>query len=518
MKKEYVNPIIRGFYPDPSICYAEGYFYIVCSSFQFFPGLPLFRSKNMTDWEPAGHCMTRVSQLDLNEMGASGGLFAPTIRYHQGRFYVVCTNVGGYGNFLVYTDDIMSGEWSETVLIDRPGIDPSLLFDGGKVYFISNGDDDDGVNGISVCEIDIDTGKVLTKSKCISKGTGGRYLEGPHLYHIGEYYYLLVAEGGTEYGHMECLLRSNDLYGPYEICPVNPILTNRNLGGYFIQGSGHADIVEDEEGQWWMVHLAFRQQDQWRPFHQLGRETFLEPVFWDEDGWFRVGTDGTSRAAYKVEEGRCEAYHSAEYPKERWALDKRRAIYVRRPDYQNYRYGEKGCFALKGTDAKLQSLGNVTFLGMRQQEFETEFGVKIYGQTMLEGQHAGITAYMSERDFFAVDVCKQSDRYEICCKAVIGNMTVPMESVFMEKVSMQSAGIEQEEILVAIVTGHQSYEAYAQFPNEEGKKQWQKIGKMEAKYLTSEVTEGFTGVILAAYCEADEKGNSDYVHFSPLKD
>lgn len=506
MSREYINPIIRGFYPDPSICYAEGYFYIVCSSFQFFPGLPLFRSKNMIEWEPVGHCMTRKSQLDLTNMGASGGLYAPTIRYNNGRFYVVCTNVGGYGNFFVYTDDIMSGEWSEPVLVDRPGIDPSLLFDGDKTYFISNGEDDDGVNGISVCEIDLETGKVLTKSKCISQGTGGRYLEGPHLYHIDEYYYLLVAEGGTEYGHMECLLRSKELYGPYEICPVNPILTNRNLGGYFIQGSGHADIVEDEEGQWWMVHLAFRQQDRWRPFHQLGRETFLEPVYWDEEGWFRVGTDGTSRAAYKVDKDGCEAALSAEYPKGNWTLEPKTAIYVRCPDFENYKFDKNGVFSLKGTDAKLRSLDNVTFVGMRQREFETTFCVKICGETMLNGQHAGITAYMSEKDYFALDVYKKGAEYEVSCMAVLGtNLTVPMgKKVFAA-----------DEITLCIDTKHQSYEAYAE-ADEGGKRVREKLGSMEAKFLASEVTEGFTGVILAAYCEADEKGNSDFVKFETL--
>lgn len=505
MRKEYTNPIIRGFYPDPSICYAEGYFYIVCSSFQFFPGLPLFRSKNMTDWEPIGHCMTRISQLDLNEMGASGGLFAPSIRYNNGRFYVVCTNVGGYGNYYVYTDDIMSGEWSEPVLIDRPGIDPSLLFDGDKTYFISNGDDDDGTNGISVCEIDLETGKVLTKSRCISRGTGGRYLEGPHLYHIGEYYYLLVAEGGTEYGHMECLLRSKDIYGPYEICPVNPILTNRNLGGYFIQGSGHADIVEDEDGQWWMVHLAFRQLDQWRPFHQLGRETFLEPIFWDEDGWFSVGTDGTSRAAYIVENGKCEAKLTAEYPKEKWSLNRKTALFVRRPDYSNYQFNEDNSFALKGTEAKLQSLGNVTFVGMRQREFETDFSVKIDGSTMLEGQHAGIVAYMSEKDFFAIDMLKEKDTYEVFCKGVVGSLTIPLDGVTINSVDVK----------IRIETKHQSYEAFV-YVSKSGKEEWVSLGSMESKYLTSEVTEGFTGVLLGAYCEADEKGDSGFVRFETL--
>lgn len=158
---KYYNPVIKGFYPDPSICSDGDYFYLVCSSFQFFPALPLFRSKNLTHWEQIGHCITRKSQLDLTGIAPSGGIFAPTIRYHSGRFYVVVTDTSGCGNFYIYTDDI-NGEWSDPVLVNRGGIDPSLLFDGDKTYFMSNGEDDFGENGISLCEIDIETGKVLS--------------------------------------------------------------------------------------------------------------------------------------------------------------------------------------------------------------------------------------------------------------------------------------------------------------------------------------------------------------------
>ena len=223
------NPVIRGFYPDPSVCAANGKFYLVNSTFEYFPGMPVFESDDLVHWKQINNCLTRKSQLDVQGIAASGGIYAPTIRFNKGRFYVVVTNVSNdYGNFYVYTDDIY-GEWSEPVKVDRGGIDPSLLFDGDKTYFISNGADDYGVNGISLCEIDIETGKKLTEAKCISTGCGGRYLEGPHLYHINDWYYLMVAEGGTEYGHMECMLRSKNIWGPYEVCPSNPILTNRNL-------------------------------------------------------------------------------------------------------------------------------------------------------------------------------------------------------------------------------------------------------------------------------------------------
>jgi alpha-N-arabinofuranosidase len=215
----YQNPIIPGFNPDPSICRAGEDYYIAVSSFEFFPGVPLYHSKNLADWEMTGHCLTRPEQLPLNGCRASGGIYAPTLRYHEGIFYMVTTNVSGGGNFIVHTQDI-NGPWSDPAFIDQGGIDPSLLFDGGKVYFCSNGNA--GTDGIFVCEVEPRTGEKFTPSRLISSGCGGRCPEAPHIYHIGLWYYLLMAEGGTEYGHMVTIQRSRNIYGPYVQCPHNP--------------------------------------------------------------------------------------------------------------------------------------------------------------------------------------------------------------------------------------------------------------------------------------------------------
>lgn len=501
MKTEFTNPVIGGFYPDPSVCYAKGCFYLVCSSFEYFPGLPLFRSRNMTDWEQVGHCLTRKSQLDLTGVPSSEGLFAPTIRYHEGRFYVVVTNVSGGGNFYVYTDDI-TGEWSDPVKVERDGIDPSLLFDGDRVYFMSNGEDDFGENGISLCEIDIRTGQKLTPARCISKGTGGRFIEAPHLYHIGDYYYLLVAEGGTEYGHMECMLRSGSPYGPYESCPHNPILTNRNLGGHIIQGAGHADLVQDENGQWWMVHLAFRQMDMWRPYHQLGRETYLIPVFWTEDGWLKAGEDGTSRSHFLVEDGSCRRLEDAKYPAYRWHMNRDEACFLRCPDYENYRFTDDTHFALKGTKDTLGSLGNITFVGMRQKEFVGTLEAVVDISTMKNGQHAGMTAYLSDGNHYDIIVAKGGEGAEIQCVLSIGHMPVYMDKL---EISGQQAYLK-------IDTEAQSYTFFAKGDSGE----YKQLGSADAKYLSSEVAEGFTGVVLAAFCGANEEGESGFVEFQVL--
>ncbi|MBE5961898.1 MAG: glycoside hydrolase family 43 protein, partial [Lachnospiraceae bacterium] len=296
---KYYNPVVRGMYPDPSICMGEEKYYMVCSSFHLFPGVPLFESEDMVNWRQIGHCITRSSQIDLEGVPSSGGIFAPTIRYHHGRYYMVTTNDSSHRNFYVYTDNIY-GEWSEPVFVEQGGIDPSLFFEGEDTYFVSNGTDVDGKGCIQICQIDIETGQKLSESRVLWKGTGGRYIEAPHLYHFEEYYYLIEAEGGTEYGHMVNCARSKTIMGEYESCPNNPLLTNRNLGGYQLQGAGHGDILEDKHGNWWFMHLAFRQIGRWETFHHLGRETCLEPLYWGKDGWPIIGTDGTARLEVQV--------------------------------------------------------------------------------------------------------------------------------------------------------------------------------------------------------------------------
>ena len=172
----YRNPVIPGFYPDPSICRVGSDYYLVNSSFDYFPGVPLWHSRDLVNWEQIGHCLTRKSQVDLKGTLSWGGIYAPTIRYNDGTFYMITTNTTNGGNFLVYTDN-PRGEWSDPVWLEQGGIDPSLYFEDGHCYMVSNPD-----GGIWLCEIDPKTGKTLTPSRRIWNGTGGRYPEGPHIY------------------------------------------------------------------------------------------------------------------------------------------------------------------------------------------------------------------------------------------------------------------------------------------------------------------------------------------------
>jgi alpha-N-arabinofuranosidase len=396
---KYVNPVVRGFYPDPSVCYANGKYYMVNSTFQYFPGVSLLESEDLVHWKQIGNVLTRKSQVYLEKINSSGGVFAPTIRYNDGHFYMVTTNDTTRENFYVTTDDI-HGEWSDPVKVDQGGIDPSLLFIDGRAYFVSNGEDDDGIGGVTQCEIDIKTGKKLSPSRNIWKGNGGRFLESPHVYKIGDWFYLMAAEGGTEYGHMITISRSKDIFGPYENCPHNPILTNRNKAPFIIQGVGHGDLIEGPDGNYYILCLGFRQMGIWMAYHQLGREVFLVPVRFDENGWPVVGNDGTMDESYEVPiKGEGNERNVAEEIS-RSGLDifsNPEWLYMRHPHMENYKkasqVGEKAgekagekvgekvdkkenngktsdeCIELVGTSETLDDVASPTFVGLRQREF-----------------------------------------------------------------------------------------------------------------------------------------------------
>ncbi len=281
MSVRYRNPVLPGFHPDPSICRVGEDYYLATSSFEYFPGVPLFHSRDLVNWSPVGHALTRSSQLDLTGAACSEGIFAPTLRWHQGRFYLVTTNVrAGGGNFYVCADDIR-GPWSDPVWLDAGGFDPSLFFDeDGRCYYTRR----DG-HAIVQAELDIDSGRLTAPGREIARPFVSLDGEGPHLYKAAGQYYLLTAEGGTGFGHMVCVGRSRSPWGPFDPCPGNPILSHARETSTRIRYTGHGDLVEAGDGAWWMVFLATRHAPQSGAcFHHMGRETFLAPVEWI-DGW-----------------------------------------------------------------------------------------------------------------------------------------------------------------------------------------------------------------------------------------
>jgi Beta-xylosidase len=492
---DYTNPVIKGFYPDPSVCKVNDSYYLVCSSMQYFPGVPLFESRDLMNWKQIGHCLTRKNQIQLDKVNSSGGVFAPTIRFSNGRFYMTTTNDTTHQNFYVWTDDIY-GDWSDPVFVDQGGIDPSLLFQDGKTYFISNGADDDGIPGIVQCEIEIETGRKLTPSKTIWQGSGGRYLEGPHMYRINGTYYLLAAEGGTEYGHMVTYARGTAPYGPFESYPHNPVLTNRNLGGYEIQGVGHGDLIQDNSGNWWILHLGFRQTGQYETFHHLGREVFLTPVSFDKDGWFTAGDNGTTARSVLTDrlndgivqnEKKIYTFENTEWAKD-WC-------YLRLPHDENYTL-DYDKLKLRGTEITLDQTDSPSFIGLRQKDFRAVITCEV---CVSDGE-AGITLYMDENHHYDLAIRKNETDYAVIERLNIGDI----------KSVEKSISIEGNKISLVIHAANQRYS----FCIIKDQKEFC-IGTAQTRYLSSEVAGGFTGVIIGlyAYCE----GNASHAEFSNFR-
>lgn len=298
------NPILRGFCPDPSIVRVGEDYYIATSTFEWWPGVKLFHSRDLKHWEQIPSPLRRLSQLDMTGDPTSGGVWAPCLSYDGQYFYLVFTDVktkkGRYyntHNYVVYTDDIY-GEWSEPVYLNSIGFDPSLFHDtDGKKYLINMVN---GFKGILVQEIEPGSFKLVGERKKVYAGSGLGCTEGPHMYHIGGWYYLMVAEGGTGYDHCVTMARSRSVWGPFETDPENPVLTSDREDLNALQKCGHADFTDTQNGEWYMVHLCSRPLNG-KKWCTLGRETAIQKVCWSKDGWLRL-SDGGKFAAVLTKE------------------------------------------------------------------------------------------------------------------------------------------------------------------------------------------------------------------------
>jgi xylan 1,4-beta-xylosidase len=292
--KTISNPILKGFNPDPSIIRVDDDYYISTSTFEWFPGVQIHHSKDLVNWTLLTHPLTKTSQLDMKGVPDSCGVWAPCLTHTDGVFYLVYTNVKNFNgdwkdtpNFVITATDIC-GPWSDPTLINSSGFDPSLFHDDdGKSYFVNMLVDHRNslfFGGIVLQEYDRNTNKVIGKVHHIFSGSEHGLTEGPHIYKKNGYYYLLTAEGGTSYDHCVSLARSTSLLGPYEIHPSNPVLTSKLAPSNYLQKTGHADLVETQNGEWYMVFLTGR------PLTELGRcitgrETAIEKVTWHKDDW-----------------------------------------------------------------------------------------------------------------------------------------------------------------------------------------------------------------------------------------
>ena len=421
---QYQNPIIPGFYPDPSICRDGEDYFLVTSSFEFFPGVPLWHSRDLVNWEQLGHILTRERQLPLKNAWTSGGIYAPTLRKHGDTWYMITTNCGGGGNFLVTAPDVR-GPWSDPVWIGHDGIDPSLFWDDdGSVYYTGTWIDPVTLRqGIGQFRVDTATGEKLSDTRIIWYGTGGRCPEAPHMYKIGGWYYLMIAEGGTEYGHMVTVARSRNVWGPFESCPHNPILTHRDDICSPFQAIGHGDLVTGPQGNWWIVFHGIRPSA--AQLHHLGRETMLAPVTWDEAGWPVVNG---GRSVTEWMDG------PASLPRQDWE-DRFTGLlprwsFLRDPDPAAYGFGEEGV-TLLGKGTSLNAGGAPTFLGIRQTQFSLNWETEI----RMEGDgEAGITVFHTDEHHYDIAVSREGG----CLCARLRRRAADME-VFSEPVRFEGA-------------------------------------------------------------------------------
>jgi xylan 1,4-beta-xylosidase len=476
----YHNPIIPGFWSDPSVCRVGEDYYLITSTFEFFPGIPVFHSKDLVNWEMIGYAIHRPEQMPkgLN-------LFAATIRYHDGTFYMINTNLAGGGNFYV-TATNPAGPWSDPIWVNVQGIDPDLFFDdNGKVYVISS--------PFVLHEIDIKTGKLLDQGWKIFNGNGGRYAEGPHIYKKDGFYYLMDAEGGTEEAHSECIARSKDIWGPYNPNPANPILAHANAAGQGnpIQGVGHADIIEAHDGSWWMVFHGYRSNGD-GTHHFLGRETCLAPVSWPKNGWPVVNGNGTATVNMTCPtlplKPLADVAPRTEFDGDKLPLE---FNYLRYPVTANYSLSaRKGFLRLTGSEQTIEDQKSPTFIGRRLQHFKFTASTSLDFNPGKANEEAGISLLNNGVHFDLLVKLANGKRMAVC-RLRFGNVVHESEPVSLKPGPVTLAvGCDKTSFLFS----------YAQ-----GNAPLKEIQRVPARYLSSETVGWFAGVYVGLYATGNGK-------------
>ncbi|KAF3936558.1 Beta-xylosidase [Dactylella cylindrospora] len=413
------NPIIPGFNPDPSIIRVEDDYFLVTSTFEFFPGVPVYHSKDLIDWTCIGHALNRPSQLNMRGTAPSGGIFAPTLRYHKASrtYYMITTwfdvisppdNVTRTPRSMyVKTKNIMDeSSWSDPIYVDQAGFDPDLFFDdNSKTYLTTTQgsgfvDPDSGYFAIWITEIGLATGDSLTESRYFYRSelpiSTPRLAEGSHIYKFNGMYYLLTAEAGTEVQHRAMFHRSRSLSGPWEASPYNPFVFNGRDLSNPILATGHADIVQTKKGDWYAVFLAIRPQNPTNSsgINQLGRETFLAPVTW-KDGWpiANNGNDITFQMPGLYNKPRPK-YFIDDFSKGRFA-DKK--YYTQRTPYKAFHSftARKGWLRLRGNVYTPSDRETPAMFLRKQEDINTIFSTEIDFYPTSKYHKAGVTSFLS---------------------------------------------------------------------------------------------------------------------------
>jgi xylan 1,4-beta-xylosidase len=507
----FQNPIFSGFYPDPSMTRAGDAFYMVSSSFAYFPGVPIFKSTDLVNWESLGYVLTRPEQVNLVDAGVSRGIFAPAIRYHDGTFYMITTNVDGGGNFIVTATD-PAGPWSNPIFLPEvDGIDPSMYFDSdGKVYILHNGPPPgeplyDGHRAIWMWEFDLEAQKIVPGSDqlLVNGGTDLSkkpiWIEAPHIYKINDWYYLFCAEGGTADQHSEVVFRTKSLSEPFIPYENNPILTQRDLDPNRenpIATAGHADMVQTPAGEWWAVFLATRNYN--RDYFNIGRETFLLPVTW-KDEWPHIlpakteipyqlpvpkGLKPTENAVTLTGNFKWRDDFSSDQLGFEWNL-------LRTSNENPYELNGKGV-ALQPRSVSMADSSQPAFIGRRQQHWTFDATTRL--DLSLSNQvKAGIIAFQSEQAHYFLGATPSETGYRVFLETA--ENTHPAET---HSVELTQAGSYVEFKIAADV------DTISFYYRAEGEENWTPVAEdLDATILSTQKAGGFVGTYLGLHARKD---------------
>ena len=481
----YMNPVISGFNPDPSVCRVGEEYYLVTSTFEYFPGVPVYHSRDLVNWKHIAYCLTRDSQVDLRNTGFWGGIYAPTLRYHDGMFYMITTNVGGGGNFYVTATD-PAGPWSDPVWVDEGWFDPSLFFDDdGKVYYTRR-----GPTGIVQAEIDIKTGRLNTELIGIAKGMISRDAEGPHLYKFNGWYYLMMAEGGTRALHMETIGRSRNAWGPFNPCPHNPILAQHEGWGNIIRGPGHAELFQAHDGSWWMMFLATRHKN-YDALAHMGRESFLVPVAW-ENGWPVIDKHSLLKLEMNVKTLPLQPVEPEEIRDEFDSETLRLCwMFLRNPVENSWSLSEKpGFLRLYGQPATLREIGSPAFVGRKQTSFDFRAETLIHFNPTSDNQEAGLTVYLNDRHHYEFIIRRQNGARHLSLRKTIGDVVIETNRV----------SPDPGPVNLRITADHEKYS----FQYKTGQtKKYHTLDTGLTQYLGTELASTFTGVFVAMFASGN---------------
>ena len=495
-QKMYKNPVITGFFPDPSVVRVGEDYYLVNSTFQYFPAIVIQHSKDLVHWEIIGHGITENEYLDLTDKEDSHGIWAPDISYHNGLYYIFAPlrlNNSKAGEktplrqMLVMTSGKPEGPYSKPITFNIDAIDPShFIDDDGTHYMIST-------PGITITKLNNDCTEIVDPPKTVWPGTGLRAAEGPHIFKKDGYYYAILAEGGTGYGHQISVGRSENLYGPYEASPYNPVMTQKDPASP-IQRAGHGKIVQTQNGDWWMMYLCGRPNG--GNFTTVGRETALDPVQWTDDGWFTVNHlqgPSTIQTAPALPTVIYEELYFDDFDDEKLALNWH---FVRNPKNELWSLEErKGFLRMYTGDYDLNDLRAYNTLVRREKDHAYTATTKLEFNPSKNGEQAGLTCYYGIYNYIKLFMVHDNGWKIRLVENRAGSQTCIGES----------PNINQSVVYLKVDVCKQERRFYYSFDN----KQWVLVGVVEdARFLSDEggqVGKRHTGTQVGIY--ANNGGN-----------